>query len=125
MVTSAHTERFFVNGVSAGGSSRSAVATVSAGAHTGGWGVEMSLSFPVKTQVASPADGVELPTTDERTAFNLRKTLGLSDEAIGAMMGGIRRETVCRLRGRFEKKRAALVRLCAGGDCTLLTALAG
>jgi hypothetical protein len=86
------------------------------------------MSIPASRDVVrpAPADGpVQLPTVDERTAFNLREKRGLSDGEIGALMGGIRRETVCRLRARFEKKRAALVRLCSGGDCSFLSLLAG
>jgi DNA-directed RNA polymerase specialized sigma24 family protein len=88
-----------------------------------------AMTIPASPDVLRPAQDVEVglqwPTVDERTAFNLRKSRGLSDQEIGDLMGGIRRETVCRLRARFEKKRAVLVRLCSGGDCSLLASLAG
>jgi hypothetical protein len=88
-----------------------------------------AMSIPASPDVCDPAQDVEVglqwPTVDERTAFNLRKSRGLSDQPDRRPDGGIRRETVCRLRARFEQKRAVLVRLCSGGDCSLLASLAG
>jgi hypothetical protein len=82
--------------------------------------------FPPRSDVVRPAqDAMQLPTVDERTAFNLREKRGLERRRDRQGDGRDRRETVCRLRARFEKKRAALVRLCSGGDCSFLSLLAG
>ncbi|CAN5389191.1 hypothetical protein BH09PLA1_BH09PLA1_26000 [soil metagenome] len=74
---------------------------------------------------ALPPQAIQLPTDDEKQAYNLRTKQGLSDSQIADVLN-VARETVNRRIRRFELKLKQLRRACAAGNsCTLLELVLG
>jgi hypothetical protein len=61
----------------------------------------------------------ETVTEEERHAHLLKNRDGLSDSQAAAV-AGVRRETICRRRARFDAKMRMLRAACTGEQCPVL-----
>ena len=68
--------------------------------------------------MTDPPEIPPFPTEREIMAYQCRAVFGLKDHESAERMG-LSRQTVCRLRGRFDRKMAAWRKIC-GPECPVV-----